>query len=168
VKRVIWRVAKCLSYIEEARCLKVKYVLLMNQRYQSARQRRCPSASIAAVIRHSSCYNLVIPGMGFDAQTGRMAYCQLQSDLEFHSVVKHRLKSILPFFLPPHSPSVSHPMTYPSLPSYCYFWCLSLSPQGIRACAGILRTLNLMPYHNFGVVFLIGNNLPIETASHPK
>jgi len=25
IKSVLWRVAKCLSYIEEARCLKVKY-----------------------------------------------------------------------------------------------------------------------------------------------
>jgi len=26
IKSVLWRVAKCLSYIEEARCLKVNYV----------------------------------------------------------------------------------------------------------------------------------------------
>ena len=26
IKNVLWRVAKCLSYIEEARCLKVKYI----------------------------------------------------------------------------------------------------------------------------------------------
>jgi hypothetical protein len=25
IKSVLWRVAKCLSYIEEARCLKVKW-----------------------------------------------------------------------------------------------------------------------------------------------
>ena len=28
IKSVLWRVAKCLSYIEEARCLKVNYVIL--------------------------------------------------------------------------------------------------------------------------------------------
>ena len=28
IKSVLWRVAKCLSYIEEARCLKVKFKLL--------------------------------------------------------------------------------------------------------------------------------------------
>ena len=27
IKSVLWRVAKCLSYIEEARCLKVKVVM---------------------------------------------------------------------------------------------------------------------------------------------
>ena len=27
IKSVLWRVAKCLSYIEEARCVKVKMVL---------------------------------------------------------------------------------------------------------------------------------------------
>jgi len=27
IKSVLWRVAKCLSYIEEARCLKVKSVI---------------------------------------------------------------------------------------------------------------------------------------------
>jgi len=26
IKSVLWRVAKCLSYIEEARCLKVKHI----------------------------------------------------------------------------------------------------------------------------------------------
>jgi hypothetical protein len=153
-----------------------KYVRLMNQICQSARQRRCPSASIAAVIKHTSCYDLVSPGTGFDAKTSIMAYCQMQSDLEFHAVVRHRLKTWnIPtqvFFHSsslPHSPSVSRPMTYPSsLPSYCYFKCLSLILQGIKACAGILRTLNLMHYHNFGIPFLIGNCLPIETASHPK
>jgi hypothetical protein len=96
-----------------------KYVRLMNQRYRSSRQRRCPSASITAAIRHNSCYDLVSPGTGFDAKTGRMGYCQLQSDLEFHSVIKHRLKTWkIPtqvFFHSsscPNSPSISHPMTY--------------------------------------------------------
>jgi len=28
IKSVLWRVAKCLSYIEEARCLKVKQYVL--------------------------------------------------------------------------------------------------------------------------------------------
>ena len=28
IKSVLWRVAKCLSYIEEARCLKVKHAVL--------------------------------------------------------------------------------------------------------------------------------------------
>jgi hypothetical protein len=27
IKSVLWRVAKCLSYIEEARCLKVNYAI---------------------------------------------------------------------------------------------------------------------------------------------
>ena len=29
IKSVLWRVAKCLSYTEEARCLKVKYLTLL-------------------------------------------------------------------------------------------------------------------------------------------
>jgi len=30
IKSVLWRVAKCLSYIEDARCLKVKEIYLMS------------------------------------------------------------------------------------------------------------------------------------------
>ena len=32
IKSVLWRVAKCLSYIEEARCLKVNTVVNLSQR----------------------------------------------------------------------------------------------------------------------------------------
>jgi len=32
IKSVLWRVAKCLSYIEEARCLKVKLMYILCQR----------------------------------------------------------------------------------------------------------------------------------------
>ena len=32
IKSVLWRVAKCLSYIEEARCLKVKLETVMSER----------------------------------------------------------------------------------------------------------------------------------------
>ena len=31
IKSVLWRVSKCLSYIEEARCLKVKEILLSHR-----------------------------------------------------------------------------------------------------------------------------------------
>ena len=30
IKGVLWRVAKCLSYIEEARCLKVKHNMIIH------------------------------------------------------------------------------------------------------------------------------------------
>lgn len=63
-----------------------KYVRLMNQIYQSACQQRYFNTLITAVIRHTSCNDVVSPRTGFDAKMGRMAYCQLQSDLEFHSV----------------------------------------------------------------------------------
>ena len=36
IKSVIWRVAKCLSYIEEARCLKVNGVLSEREMHSSA------------------------------------------------------------------------------------------------------------------------------------
>jgi len=29
IKSFLWRVAKCLSYIQEARCLKVNYLLII-------------------------------------------------------------------------------------------------------------------------------------------
>jgi hypothetical protein len=112
-----------------------KYVRLMNQRYQSAHHGKCPSASIAAVTKHTSCYDLVSPGTGFDGKTGRKAYCQLQSDLEFHSVVKHRLKTWnIPtqVFFHSSSPhivlaSLTPWLTLSSLPSYCYLMPVSES-----------------------------------------
>jgi hypothetical protein len=36
IKSVLWRVAKCLSYIEEARCLKVKVILSNGYKVQVA------------------------------------------------------------------------------------------------------------------------------------
>jgi len=44
IKSVIWRVAKCLSYIEEARCLKVKCIV-------QGKQARVKNADL----RHPSC-----------------------------------------------------------------------------------------------------------------
>jgi hypothetical protein len=43
IKSVLWRVAKCLSYIEEARCLKVKHSVayrLWSTRNAQTKQRR--------------------------------------------------------------------------------------------------------------------------------
>jgi len=35
IKSVLWRVAKCLSYIEEARCLKVKKTIVVSPDFLS-------------------------------------------------------------------------------------------------------------------------------------
>jgi len=35
IKSVLWRVAKCLSYIEEARCLKVKHAVATRRGFES-------------------------------------------------------------------------------------------------------------------------------------
>ena len=55
VKSVLWRVAKCLSYIEEARCLKVNFI-----------QKRCPGAecSLCYQVKLSRCWH------NFYLQTG--------------------------------------------------------------------------------------------------
>jgi len=46
IKSVLWRVAKCLSYIEEARCLKVKLLTVLNVAMTptkiAVRQRKLP------------------------------------------------------------------------------------------------------------------------------
>ena len=49
IRSVLWRVAKCLSYIEEARCLKVKVIRIVISLFEKAHHRIIPVYTFTAL-----------------------------------------------------------------------------------------------------------------------